>query len=175
MLGGRTLETWDTSRDGLWTRTSPGEFSDLNAATTNWFNQLKPSYLRTENGYDYFGVSPEAMDKVTASQIPGFIDSSLGRYHYELARRQLAAANIEQTPENIMQRLRDNIRSANSEVLNETRAMNAEYENNLKYKQQVALENLRHQHNKELYGIRYGDEGGGSGTRTNSNGSGSGS
>lgn len=124
LLGGRSLETWDTSRDGLWTRTSPGEFSDLNAATAAWFNQLKPSYLRTEGGYDYFGVSPEAMDKVTASQIPGFIDSNLGRYHYELARRQLAAANIEQTPENIIQRLRDNIRSANSEVLNETREMN---------------------------------------------------
>ena len=143
LLNGRSLEDWDTARDGLWTRTSPAEFSDLNAATTAWFNQLKPSYLRTEDGYDYFGVSPEAMDRVTASQIPGFIDSNLGRYHYDLARRQLVAAGIDPTPQNIMNRLRDNIRSANSEVLLETRELNPVSKMDLEleqYKKKAAID-----------------------------------
>ena len=144
LLGGRSLETWDTSRDGLWTRTSPGEFSDLNAATTAWFNQLEPSYLRTQDGYDYIGISPDAIQKVMTSQIPGFIDSNLGGYHYELARRQLVAqGNTNPTQAEIVNQLRNNIQAANSEVLRETRTMNPEYKMNLEleqYKKKAAID-----------------------------------
>lgn len=128
LLGGRSLEDWNTETDGLWTRTSPGEFSDLNAATYKWFDKLEPSYLRTENGYDYTGVSPDAVQRVMASNIPGFIDSNIGGYHYELARRQLVAQGItDPTQDQVIERLRNNIQSANSEVLKETRSINPEY------------------------------------------------
>jgi len=144
LLGGRSLEDWDTARDGLWTRTAPGEFKDLNAATTSWFNQLEPSYLRTENGYDYIGISPDAVQKVMTSQLPGFVDSNLGGYHYELARRQLIAqGNENPTAGDIVNRLRNNIQSANSEVLRETRTINPEYKLNLdleQYKKKAAID-----------------------------------
>ena len=164
LLGGRTLETWDTARDGLWNRTSPGQYKDLNAATYQWFDKLDKSYLRTEGGYDYFGVDEAAMNKVLASQIPGFINSGIGGFHYEMAKRQLQAeGNTDPSSQQITDRLIKNIRSANSEVLNETRTMNPEYKSNLEYKQQVALENLKHSHNLDLYGIRYGDRRDGNG------------
>lgn len=161
LLGGRSLEDWNTETDGLWTRTSPGEFSDLNAATYKWFDKLEPSYLRTENGYDYTGVSPDAVQKVMASNIPGFIDSNIGGYHYELARRQLVAQGItDPTQDQVIERLRNNIQSANSEVLKETRSINPEYAQKLKFRDDVALENLRHRHNLELQSLKNTANGG---------------
>lgn len=116
----------------------------MNAATTAWFNQLEPSYLRTQDGYDYIGISPDAIQKVMTSQIPGFIDSNLGGYHYELARRQLVAqGNTDPTQAEIVNQLRNNIQAANSEVLRETRTMNPEYKMNLEleqYKKKAAID-----------------------------------
>ena len=40
LLGGRSIEDWDTTKDGLWNRESPDQYVDLNTATTKWFDQL---------------------------------------------------------------------------------------------------------------------------------------
>lgn len=56
ILGGRTLENWDTARDGMWTRTSPEEYQDLNEYTGHIFDKMQDEYIGTEGGYDYFGV-----------------------------------------------------------------------------------------------------------------------
>ena len=171
LLGGRTLETWDTARDGLWNRTSPGQYKDLNAATYQWFDKLDKSYLRTEGGYDYFGVDEAAMNKVLASQIPGFINSGIGGFHYEMAKRQLQAeGNADPSSQQITDRLIKNIRSANSEVLNETRTMNEEAKRDLdwRYKQKELA--LDHYYDMELQGlknsVKINNGGGGTGTRT---------
>lgn len=151
LLGGRTLETWDTARDGLWNRTSPGQYKDLNAATYQWFDKLDKSYLRTERGYDYFGVDEAAMNKVLASQIPGFINSGIGGFHYEMAKRQLQAEGItDPSVKDITDRLKRNIIAADSEVLNETRVMNEEAKQALEWKYDRMKINLQHQNALDL-------------------------
>ena len=165
LLGGRTLEDWDTARDGFWTRTSPGQYKDLNAATYQWFDKLDKSYLRTENGYDYFGVDENAMNKVLASNIPGFIQSGIGGFHYEIAKRQLQAEGIANpSSAEITQRLKRNIIAADSEVLNETRSMNEEAKQALEWKYDRQKMALQHQYNMDLQGLK-NDGRGGSGSR----------
>jgi hypothetical protein len=67
LLNGKTLEDWNTSDDGMWTRYSPGMYTDLNTATTKWFDQLEPSYIETKNGYDWYGVRDSDLNKTMNS------------------------------------------------------------------------------------------------------------
>jgi hypothetical protein len=57
-MGLPDFEHFDSSM-GTWTRTSPAEFKDLNAATSPWFDKLTPGYLYTKDGYDYVGIKDE--------------------------------------------------------------------------------------------------------------------
>lgn len=175
LLGGRTLETWDTARDGLWNRTSPGQYKDLNAATYQWFDKLDKSYLRTEGGYDYFGVDEAAMNKVLASQIPGFINSGIGGFHYEMAKRQLQAeGNADPSSDEITKRLMRNIISADSEVLNETRTMNPEYNKELDWKYAQKEMALKNYYDMQLQGLKNAGRTGGDGSTGSGSTAGSG-
>ena len=47
--GGKSIEDWDTLKDGVWTRQSPSEFTTLKAATENWFNNRTPHALTKDD------------------------------------------------------------------------------------------------------------------------------
>lgn len=107
-MGVGNLGTWDTLHNGMWSNTSPTEFKDLNQLTSHWFDGLKPSYLGQKDKYHkWYGVSDEAMDKVLDSRLSGFLGTQLGQYYLSQS-----GGNLDQ--------LKQNIKAANSEVLNKT-------------------------------------------------------
>ena len=125
LLNGKTLEDWNTSNDGMWTRYSPGMYTDLNTTTAKWFDKLEPSYIETKNGYDWYGVKASDFYNTMNSQMSDFINSDLGRYNYELTRQQLVNAGIQNPDRNqIVSQLSQNIASANSKKLNKTPKVN---------------------------------------------------
>lgn len=95
--------------------TSPTAYDDLNAHTTHWFDKVnRDGYLRTdEEGYDWYGVKPEDLESVMSTQMPDFINSDYGKFQMELARQQVGP---DATQEEVINQLKKNIVSANSEV-----------------------------------------------------------
>ena len=173
LLNGKTLEDWNTSNDGMWTRYSPGMYTDLNTTTAKWFDQLEPSYIETKNGYDWYGVRDSDLYKTMSSQMPDFINSDLGRYNYELARQQLVNAGIQNPDRNqIVSQLSQNIASANSEKLNKIPKVNQysqmQTEHNYRLAEQKNQYDLQdrnnaRQHQRDMAEISLKSQGAGSG------------
>ena len=153
LTGGKSIDTWDTVRDGMWERQSPGVYQDLNALTSKWFDQLEPSFLYKKNGYDWYGIRDEELNRTMRSQIPDFINSDLGKYNMHLAKQQLLQKGVENpTEQQVTEQLMQNVRNANAEKLKLTNKVDEYYMERLKMTNAIKLENLRHRHAKELRG-----------------------
>lgn len=153
LTGGKSIDTWDTVRDGMWERQSPGVYQDLNALTSKWFDQLEPSFLYKKNGYDWYGIRDEELNRTMRSQIPDFINSDLGKYNMHLAKQQLLQKGVENpTEQQVTEQLMQNVRNANAEKLKLTNKVDEYYMERLKMTNAIKLENLRHRHAKALRG-----------------------
>lgn len=153
LTGGKSLDTWDTVRDGMWERQSPGVYQDLNALTYKWFDQLEPSFLYKKDGHDWYGIRDEELDRTMRSQIPDFVNSDLGKYNMHLAKQQLLQKGVENpTEQQVTEQLMQNIRNANAEKLGLTKKVNEYDMERLKMANAIKLENLRHRHEKALRG-----------------------
>lgn len=119
---GHNPDNWDTVKNGVWSVESPTKYEDLNGATYKWFDGLKPSDLGMDatGKYRITGVDERAMRNIVDSRLSDFTGSELGGYYYAKARQDLIAENPERNPTDaeIRQRLKDNIVTANKEVLN---------------------------------------------------------
>ena len=127
ILGGRSLDDWSTNDDGLWTRTAPAEYQDLNQYTSHIFDALKDSYIGTDKDhYDLYGVTEQhLMNSLTPDTLGGLVNSDLGRFHYNNARNDLVRQGIESpTEEQVMDQFRKNIVSANNEKIHIDRKLN---------------------------------------------------
>lgn len=164
------FEHWDSSVNGSWNRLSPGKYQDLNSSTSHWFDNInRKGYLYTKNGYDYFGVRDEDMQKVLTQNIPDFINTEYGKYQLELARRQLGgdASDIE-----ALAKLKKNITAANQEVtINPSRELNkleelkiedsyARAREDRKYKRDREMADLQFERDKELARMKAGGNNG---------------
>lgn len=153
LTGGKSLDTWSTVHDGMWERQSPGVYQDLNALTSKWFDQLEPSFLYKKNGYDWYGIRDEELNRTMRSQIPDFINSDLGKYNMHLAKQQLLQKGVENpTEQQVTEQLMQNVRNANAEKLKLTNKVNEYDMERLKMSNAIKLENLRHRHAKALRG-----------------------
>lgn len=124
LLGGKNLNNWSTSQNGIWDKPSPSPYNDLNTKTSHWFDKVnRNAYLYTKDGYDYFGVKPEELKSVMDSQIPDFINTPYGQYQLKLAKAQLGP---NATDEEAIEQLKNNIVNSNKELtISPTREMNA--------------------------------------------------
>lgn len=112
ILGGRTLENWDTARDGMWTRTSPEEYQDLNAKTKHWYDQMEKGYIYTDrDGYEWWGNTEDDIRKVAKEHLPD-LTSNYWMYQKDLARRQSGSSTFD---ENAQKQFEDNLAAAASE------------------------------------------------------------
>lgn len=167
-MGLPDFEHFDSSM-GTWTRTSPAEFKDLNAATSSWFDAMEASDLGLDptGKYRMSGINREMLSGALTQQLPGFASSDLGRYYLNKAKNKVLSENPgmsdEQANAAAMQELRDNIITANHEKTKITYTVDPyaksdhEFGQQVKLKQiehqnAVALENLRHQHAMEQKG-----------------------
>ena len=118
-MGLPDFEHFDSSM-GSWTRTSPAEFKDLNAATTNWFDMEDSDLGMDPTGkYRMTGVNRSMMEKALTQQLPGFTSGDLGGFYLEKARQAVQAQHPELSGAALdlaaMNELRNNILTANHE------------------------------------------------------------
>lgn len=88
-LGGKTLETWDPSTDGMWTREAPSKYSSLKDWTSNLFDNMQLEYdpeLTKQAGglYQVYSKSPKKMQQILDANIKDMVKSDLGRYYLDM-------------------------------------------------------------------------------------------
>lgn len=88
-LGGKTLETWDPSTDGMWTREAPSKYSSLKDWTSNLFDNMQLEYdpeLTKQAGglYQVYSKSPKKMQQILDANIKDMTKSDLGRYYLDM-------------------------------------------------------------------------------------------
>lgn len=88
-LGGKTLESWDPSTDGMWTREAPSKYSSLKDWTSNLFDNMELEYdpeLTKQAGglYQVYSKSPKKMQQILDANIKDMTKSDLGRYYLNM-------------------------------------------------------------------------------------------
>lgn len=89
VLGGKTLETWDPSTDGMWTREAPSKYSSLKDWTSNLFDNMQLEYddeatKKAGGMYQVYSKSPKKMQQILDSNIKDMSKSELGRYYINM-------------------------------------------------------------------------------------------
>lgn len=139
ITGGFNINNWSTIDNGSWNRLSPTEYKDLNKATSHWFDGYKDEYMYTKDGYDWYGISTDRIKNAITKNMTGFINSDYGRYYYNNAKNELAKIGIDNPSEAmIIQKLSDNIVTANDEITRKNRVMNEKYKMQLDLRNRVA-------------------------------------
>lgn len=89
VLGGKTLESWDPSTDGIWTREAPSKYSSLKDWTSNLFDNMQLEYdseLTKQAGgmYQVYSKSPKKMQQILDANIKDMTKSDLGKYYLNM-------------------------------------------------------------------------------------------
>ena len=89
VLGGKTLESWDPSTDGMWTREAPSKYSSLKDWTSNLFDNMQLEYddeatKKAGGMYQIYSKSPKKMQQILDSNIKDMSKSELGRYYLNM-------------------------------------------------------------------------------------------
>lgn len=89
VLGGKTLESWDPSTDGVWTREAPSKYSSLKDWTSNLFDNMQLEYddeatKKTGGMYQIYSKSDKKMKQILDSNMKDMAKSELGRYYLNM-------------------------------------------------------------------------------------------
>lgn len=164
--GGKSIEDWDTLKDGVWTRQSPSEFTTLKAATENWFNNRTPHALTKDDvvgfgmpydkNYDYTGYTYKDLTNVASKNTPGWIGSPIANYYRHIAKQQLLNEGIKDpTNAQVETRLQQNVADANKEwIVNPIKQVNEYAKMDKQFAQQASMQARGFQHDKEMEAIR---------------------
>lgn len=172
-----SFEEYDPNIHGIWTRTAPAKFTTLFDATNPWFEGMKEGALTQKQvedlgfkynpNYDWTGVSKDRMRDIILQNTPGWMTSEDALYYYDVAKRELQAlGNANPTPQQIQARLNENIETANSRVPYAKYDANKFALKEQDFRNDVALQNLKHRHAMEQAAA----EGGGSGSSSSGGG-----
>lgn len=164
--GGKSIENWDTLKDGVWTRQSPSEFTTLKAATENWFNNRTPHALTKDDvvsfgmpydkRYDYTGYTYKDLTNVASKNTPGWIGSPIANYYRHIAKQQLLNEGVKDpTNAQVETRLQQNVADANKEwMVNPIKQANEYAKMDKQFAQQATMQARGFQHDKEMEAIR---------------------
>lgn len=164
--GGKSIEDWDTLKDGVWTRQSPSEFTTLKAATENWFNNRTPHALTKDDvvgfgmpydkNYDYTGYTYKDLTNVASKNTPGWIGSPIANYYRHIAKQQLLNEGVKDpTNAQVETRLQQNVADANKEwIVNPIKQVNEYAKMDKQFAQQASIQARGFQHDKEMEAIR---------------------
>lgn len=164
--GGKSIENWDTLKDGVWTRQSPSEFTTLKAATENWFNNRTPHVLTKDDVvsfgmpydkmYDYTGYTYKDLTNVASKNTPGWVGSPIANYYRHIAKQQLLNEGVKDpTNAQVETRLQQNVADANKEwMVNPIKQANEYAKMDKQFAQQSAMQARQFQQEKEMEGIR---------------------
>ena len=89
VLDGKTLESWDPSTDGMWTKEAPSKYSSLKDWTSNLFDNMQLEYddeatKKAGGMYQVYSKSPKKMQQILDSNIKDMSKSELGRYYLNM-------------------------------------------------------------------------------------------
>ena len=89
VLGGKTLESWDPSTDGMWTKEAPSKYFSLKDWTSNLFDNMQLEYddeatKKAGGMYQVYSKSPKKMQQILDSNIKDMSKSELGRYYLNM-------------------------------------------------------------------------------------------
>ena len=89
VLGGKTLESWNPSTDGMWTREAPSKYSSLKDWTSNLFDNMQLEYddeatKKAGGMYQVYSKSPKKMQQILDANIKDMAKSDLGRYYLDM-------------------------------------------------------------------------------------------
>lgn len=151
---------WNTKTNGIWNRLSPDKYETLDAATYRMLGDLKDSFIKTENGYDWNGVDEQRVRDTIRDAVPGFLQTTLGQYYKYLAERDLRnEGNVLPTQEQIIQRLQDNMfGQAGQRQVRSTKEENPEHARQAKFANDVALERMGQAHDREMEMLRHNNK-----------------
>lgn len=164
--GGKSIENWDTLKDGVWTRQSPSEFTTLKAATENWFNNRTPHALTKDDvvsfgmpydkRYDYTGYTYKDLTNVASKNTPGWVSSPIANYYRHIAKQQLLNEGVKDpTNAQVETRLQQNVADANKEwMVNPIKQANEYVKMDKQFAQQATMQARGFQHDKEMEAIR---------------------
>lgn len=96
VLGGKTLESWDPSTDGMWTREAPSKYSSLKDWTSNLFDNMQLEYdpeLTKQAGgmYEVYSKSPKKMQQILDANMKDMTKSDLGKYYLNMYNGDIEA------------------------------------------------------------------------------------
>lgn len=164
--GGKSIENWDTLKDGMWTRQSPSEFTTLKAATENWFNNRTPHALTKDDvvsfgmpydkRYDYTGYTYKDLTNVASKNTPGWVGSPIANYYRHIAKQQLLSEGVKDpTNAQVETRLQQNVADANKEwIVNPIKQANEYAKMDKQFAQQATMQARGFQQDKEMEAIR---------------------
>lgn len=135
VLGGKTLESWDPSTDGIWTREAPSKYSSLKDWTSNLFDNMELEYdpeLTKQSGgmYQVYSKSPKKMQQILDANIKDMTKSDLGRYYLnmyggdidalknDIINRNREYTQIDRRPDQVQIHLNDQQFQANESAKN---------------------------------------------------------
>lgn len=129
---------WNTSERGIWSRTSPEQYKDLNTSTKHWFDNMELSYdeaasKATGGVYDVYTKSEGTMRQILDTRLKDYLSTNIGKFHLAEYGGDAEA-------------LKNAIVDANREVIQQKRSMNEEYAMNRKFAHDIEMENLQHKH-----------------------------
>lgn len=86
LLEGKSLDTWNTERDGDWTRSSAEPMTTLTDFAKKATEGMKPSYIRTsaDGLYDYTGITRDDVKAVLGRSMKDYLESNSGKYNLKL-------------------------------------------------------------------------------------------
>ena len=88
-LGGKTLESWNPSTDGMWTREAPSKYSSLKDWTSNLFDNMQLEYddeatKKAGGMYQVYSKSDKKMKQILDANMKDMAKSELGRYYLNM-------------------------------------------------------------------------------------------
>lgn len=135
VLGGKTLESWDPSTDGMWTREAPSKYSSLKDWTSNLFDNMELEYdpeLTKQTGgmYQVYSKSPKKMQQILDANIKDMAKSDLGKYYLnmyggdidalknDIINRNREYTQVDRRPDQVKMHLNDQQFQANEAAKN---------------------------------------------------------
>ena len=113
-----SMTNYDTLRQGLFNDINVTPYSSTAELVKPYVDGIKDSYIRTQGGFDYYGVTPEQIQTVIGANMNSLLTSPQGREYM----RQYVRAGY--SPEDAQALLANNLTLAASRYAHENRRTN---------------------------------------------------
>ena len=118
-LNGKSLENWDTTRDGIWGESSPSKFKDVNKWSSHLFDNMELSYDPEETkkhpGFLAYTKSKDTMNKIVDDNIAALLNTDQGKYFLQQAYDSIPSDFQGDRKDEALRRLKERVVNSNWE------------------------------------------------------------